>query len=509
MPERPVISTRKLRKTFGRLVALNDVDFSVQGREIHGLLGENGAGKSTLMNILYGLYQPTKGDLFINEKAVRFDRPSDSIKHGIGMVHQYSTLVPSFTATENTILGTADRSFDLAEASKRIQSLADGYGFDFPMDVRVGELSVGVRQKIEIVRALYKKARILILDEPTTSLTQTEFEQLKDSLKALVAGGITCIFITHKIREVLETCDRVTVLRKGNLEGVASIGEANKEQLVKLMFSDQNIQVTDSALPDVRTSRMDRSEAPICEMTDVVIEGKGRSPGLRGVCLRIYGGEILGIAGVTGNGQKELAEGIINPSSLVGGDILLNGKSIKNLSTVEVFQQRVAYIPEDRMKEAILPEGSLTKNLFLSLFSDRQFRKKGVFVDWAKTAQRTRDVISEFKIHAPSEKTEIRRLSGGNIQKAVLGRALINPIDLLVAHNPCSGLDVSTVELILKKLVDLRNRGKAVLWINEDLEELMLCSDRIGVVYDGRICGVFARKEFDKIRIASLMTGVS
>jgi len=507
MTEDLIISTKKLRKTFGHLVALNDVDFSVRRGEIHGLLGENGAGKSTLMNILYGLYQPTGGDIFIDGEKAHFTRPADSIKHGIGMVHQYSTLVPSFTAVENIILGTATQSFNLVEESEKMRGLADSYGFDFPLEAKVEELTVGIRQRIEMVRALYKNAKILILDEPTTSLVESEFEQLKRSLQALIKKGITCIFITHKIREILETCQRATVLRKGKIEGVLDIKEATKEKLVKLMFMDQTIEVTDSALPEVKVGTIQRSEKPICEMIDIKTKGKEERVGLKGITFEVYGGEIFGVAGITGNGQKELAEAIINPSSLSSGDILLNGKSLKHLSTIDVFNAGVAYIPEDRMKEAILPEGSLTKNVLLSHFSEEQFQKHHIFVDWGKAGQKTRDIISEFKILAPNEKVEIRRLSGGNIQKVVLGRALLNPVDLLLAHNPCSGLDISTVEHILNKLIDIRNKGKAVLWINEDLEELMLCSDRIGVIHDGRLQGIFMRGQFDKLKIASFMTG--
>jgi simple sugar transport system ATP-binding protein len=502
-----MIRMSKIYKSFGHLVALNNVDFSVRLGEIHGLLGENGAGKSTLMNILYGLYRADRGELYISEEEVTLSSPADSIKYGVGMVHQASTLVPSYTAVENIVIGASERRLDFDKSRRRIEAICENFGFNFPFHTKVELLSVGIRQKIEIVRSLYRNARILILDEPTTSLVESEFEQLRESLRTLAASGITCVFITHKIREVLDTCDRATVLRKGNLEGTVEIAATTKEQLVSMMFIEKNIAITDSALPVVTTQPMQRSQSPVCELNGVSVGGQEKSAGLRGVSLSIYSGEILGIAGVSGSGQKELAKALIDPLAIEEGDILLKGQSIRELNTLQVFKLGIAYTPEDRIKEAILPDGNLTQNVLLPHFSERQFSIRGVFTNWSKAMEKTKEVINAFDVVALNEKTICRKLSGGNIQKVVLGRALLNPVEILVVDNPCSGLDIATVELILNKLVNLRDSGKAVLWINEDLDELMLCCDRIGVMYNGELVDVVGKRDFDKYTIGYLMTG--
>jgi len=503
MESGPALSAVKVRKSFGSLVALDDVDFSVRRGEIHGLLGENGAGKSTLMNILYGLYQPTSGEIFIEGNPVKLRSPADSIKLGIGMVHQQSTLVPAFNAVENIVIGTDSRRLDFEEEAKKIQGLSEQYGMGFPLRTRVGELEVGVRQKIEIVRALYRNAKILILDEPTTFLVESEFEQLKTSLRALAGQGLAVILITHKIREVLSSCTVATVLRKGKIQGVLAIQEASKEKLVKLMFLDQSIEVTDSALPKMEMASLDRSEKPVLQFLDVYTKASDRSPGLKGINLEVYGGEILGVAGVSG--QKDMAEAIVHPENILRGEILFKGKSIKNFSTVEVFEAGVAYTPEDRVKEAILPSGNIVYNVFLPHHGEKTFRAKGLLVDWEKVVRVSEKVIRDFHVLTPGPKTEIRRLSGGNIQKVILGRALFHPIELLITHNPSSGLDLSTVEFIFKKLLAIRNEGGAVLFLNEDLDELMLISDRIVIIHGGRLMGVRNRAEADKVEIGSLM----
>lgn len=502
-----LIFMQKVRKIFGDLVALNDVDFSVEEGEVHGLLGENGAGKSTLMNILYGLYQPTSGDIFIGGDKMEFSSPADSIKHGVGMIHQISTLVPTYTAVENIILGTPSRSFDLKKEESNILNICEKYGFSFPLQSEVGQLPMGVRQKIEIVRALYRRAKVLILDEPTTCLVESEFDQLKNSLRHLAEKGIACVFISHKIREVREVCQRATILRSGRVEGVVNIADSTKDELVKMMFSEKNIEISDSALPIIKVKPSRLSEKPVCRIRDIYVKSRGKSSGLNGFSLEIYGGEIVGVAGVSGNGQKELAASIIKPSIIDSGEVIINGRNTADCSTLDIFKQGVGFIPEDRIKEAILPEASLVANLILPHFSEKQFRSHKLFINWSRAATKTGEIISDFNVATPGIKTEINRLSGGNIQKIILGRTLMNPVELLLAFNPCSGLDISTVQVILNKLVEIRDAGQAVLWINEDLDELMICSDRIAVIYNGEMKGVLPRHEFDKYAIANLMTG--
>ncbi len=503
------LNCKNISKTFGKVKALDDIDFLVRKGEIHGLLGENGAGKSTLMNILYGLYSPNKGEIFLEGKKIRIKSPVDSIKHGIGMVHQISTLVPEFTAVENIMLGTPGEKFSLpvSREKDKVLKISEEFGLQFPLDVKVKELSAGVKQKIEIVRALYSGATLLILDEPTTSLVESEFQQLLKSLKVFVENGVTVIFITHKIKEVMEACTAVTVMRKGKVQARVSEKELEVENLVKLMFMEQNIEVTESALPKVNVPVTTLSKKPILEVRNISIAGDDRSPGLKDISFDIFGGEILGVAAVSGNGEKQIAECIIHPTQLDKGEILIDGKLINNFPALDVFSNGVFYTPEDRIKEGILNEGSIKENVLLGHQMESRFLKKNIFIDWNEAAVAARDVIKEFNVDTPSEELSVRRLSGGNIQKTIMGRAFVSPLKLLVTHNPTSGLDISTVEFIFKKLVELRNNGSAVLFVNEDLDELMIISDRIAVLHNGQLKGIFKRSEFDKYKIGLLMIG--
>ncbi len=503
------INCKNISKAFGVVKALDSIDFVVKKGEIHGLLGENGAGKSTLMNILYGLYRPNKGEIFLDGKKTIIKSPLDSIKNGIGMVHQISTLVPEFTAVENIMLGSEGEKLTLHTARERekIKEISEEFGLQFPVDVKIKELSAGIKQKIEIVRALYSGATLLILDEPTTSLVESEFQQLLKSLKVFVEKGVTVVFITHKIKEVMEACTAVTVMRKGKVQARVEKEELGIEKLVKLMFMEQNIEVTESALPKVNLPEIEISKNPVLQVKNISITGNDTSPGLKDISFDIFGGEIFGVAAVSGNGEKNIAECIINPSVLHSGDILINGESIKNNSPLDVFAKGVSYTPEDRIKEGILNEGSIKENVLLGHQEEERFLKKKLFIDWNETALAARDVIKEFNVDTPDEELSMRRLSGGNIQKAIIGRAFVSPLKLLVTHNPTSGLDISTVEFIFKKLVELRNSGSSVLFVNEDLDELMIVSDRIAVLHDGKLKGIFKRSEYDKYKIGLMMIG--
>jgi ABC-type uncharacterized transport system ATPase subunit len=504
-----IVRGSKIRKAFGEVTALDDVDFLVRRGEIHGLLGENGAGKSTLMNILYGLYTPDSGSITLHGRDVKIGSPVDSIRLGIGMVHQVSTLVAEFSAVENIMLGTRGDKLRLPVARERkaIERLAAEFGLPFPLDVKAKELPAGIKQKIEIVRALYRGATLLILDEPTTSLVESEFRQLLASLQVFVAKGVTVIFITHKIREVMEACSAVTVMRKGRVQAVVEKELLSKEKLVKLMFMEKDIRVTESALPQVEPPPVRLSPAPVVEVKNVTIRGGETSPGLKDVSFEVFGGEILGVAAVSGNGEKEMARCLVHPWLLSNGDILMNGQSIRGCSTTEVFARGLFYTPEERIKEGILNEGSIKENILLGHHSDKRFLSGAVFIDWKETARAARRTIAEYNIHTPDEELIIRRLSGGNIQKAIMGRAFVNPLRLLVTHNPTSGLDIATVEFIFHKLIEMRGRGGAVLWVNEDLDELMIVSDRIAVLYRGELKKIFSRSEFDKAAIGLMMIG--
>ena len=498
-----VVYLKGVSKRFGSVAALQDVDLVVTAGQIHGLLGENGAGKSTLMKILYGLYHPDDGEVYIEGRQVRMRSPQDSIHQGIGMVHQVSTLVPDFTALENIVLGTREGRFrfSLAPEREKITALSREFGLRFPLDRKVSRLTAGEKQKIEIVRALYRGARVLILDEPTTSLVESEFLQLLTSLKIFVERGVTVVFITHKIREVMAACDTVTVLRKGAVQGHLRKDEMSQNSLVKLMFMDRDIDVTESALPKVHRQEVTPSPEPV-----FVLRNAGTDT-LSGVNIDVYGGEILGIAAVSGNGEKDLAELFINPQRVSAGSILFDGEDVCRESTVGMFRRGVFYTPEDRIREGILNEGSIMQNVLLGHHTEGLFTRPLHFINWPAVRSAADEAVQKFNVDTPSVDLAIRRLSGGNIQKTVLARAFMGSPRLLVTHNPTSGLDIATVEFIFSQLEESRRAGMAIVWVNEDLDELMILSDRIAVLHEGTLTGLFNRRDFDKLTIGACMLG--
>src|SRR6056297_1884620 len=504
-----VLETKNISKSFGSVQALDKVNFDLNEGEIHGLLGENGAGKSTLMNILYGLYKEDEGEIYIRGEKVDFKSPLDSIQKGIGMIHQSSTLVPEFTALENLILGTEGNkmSLELKDAEEKILKTQEDFGLKFPLNTKVKNLPAGIKQKVEIIRAIYRGANILILDEPTTSLVEDEFEQLLKSLRLMVDEGVTIVFITHKIREVLQACDRASVLTDGVMQGTLDTTKASKEDLVNLMFQNQEIDITDSALPVIDLPEVKQTEKPILSLKNLSAKSKEKDgTDLKSINFDIDGGEILGIAGISGNGQKELAEVLIDPNNITEGEIILSGEKINGMTTNQIFDRNVFYIPEDRKKEGILGLGNIKDNVLLGHQHEKRFQSNGL-IRWDKVKSQTKEVIDEYKVKTPDEKQQIGKLSGGNIQRVIIGRALINELDLLVTHSPTAGLDMASVEFVFNRLVELRSKGAAVLYINEDLDELMQVSDRIGVIHEGELVDIFKQDEFDKYEIGSKMIG--
>jgi len=504
-----VLETKNISKSFGPVQALDKVNFDLNKGEIHGLLGENGAGKSTLMNVLYGLYKEDEGEIYLRGEKVDFHSPIDSIRNGIGMIHQSSTLVPEFTALENLILGTEGNkmSLELKGAEEKIKELQEEFGLKFPLTTKVKDLPAGVKKKVEIIRAIYRGANILILDEPTTSLVEKEFEQLLKSLKKMVNNGVTIVFITHKIKEVLQACDRASVLTGGVMQGTVDTTKATKEDLVKLMFQNQEINITESAIPIIDVPEVEKTEKPVLSLNNLSAKSKEKDgTDLKSVSFDIYGGEILGIAGISGNGQKELAEVIIDPNNITEGEIDLLDEKVNGLTTNQIFDRNVFYIPEDRKKEAILGRGDITNNVLLGHQRENRFQSKGI-IKWKKVRNDTKEVIKEYGVKTPDEKQQIGKLSGGNIQRVVIGRALLNDLDLLVTHSPTAGLDMASVEFVFKRLVELRSKGTAVLYINEDLDELMEVSDRIGVIHEGKLIEIFNQDQYDKYEIGSKMIG--
>jgi ABC-type uncharacterized transport system ATPase subunit len=505
----PFLQVRNIRKVFGHLVALDNVSCAVTKGGIHGFLGENGAGKTTLMNILFGYYAPDQGDILLDGEKTAIGSPGDAIRLGIGMVHQFTTLVPEFTAVENVVIGAKARRFSLSidKEKKKIEEISRELGLIFPLSLKIKELPAGVKQKIEIVRSLYRGARLIILDEPTTYLVESEFHQLLKSLRSLVEKGITIIFITHKIREIMEACDSVTVLRKGRIEGTVARQDMREEELVKLMFIEKSIAIDESALPKIDVPPCRLSERPIVRVVDISVEAGENRMDLSNISFEVHGGEILGVASLSGNGEKELAEVMINPAHLKKGAIFIEGECLNSLTTNEVFSRGVFYTPEERIKEGILTEGNVRENLLLGHQNEKRFLKKRLFLDWKEVDHAAKKAIVDYNIATPSVDFPIKRLSGGNIQKVILGRALLGTIKFLVTHNPTVGLDVSSVKFIFQKLIDIRSSCGAVLWINEDLDELMLLSDRIAVLHRGELAGIFRRGEFDKYAIGLMMIG--
>ena len=510
MPSQQIIlEARKISKRFGTVAALNQVDFSLRAGEIHGLLGENGAGKSTLMNIFYGLYHADEGELLVHGKPAKISSPLDSTRLGIGMIHQSSTLVPEFTALENIILGTPGERWSsaLSQEENQVQELSQRLGMEFPRHVKVKHVSAGERQKIEIVRALYRGAKILILDEPTSSLVEDEFEQLLESLQRLLKDGLAVIFITHKIREVLHSCHRASVLNCGCMQGTINVQKATQQELVALMFCAKDLDITDSALPVIEALSVQRSAKAVCSVRELSVKaGTGQGVSLHDISFEVYGGEILGIAGISGNGQKELAETLIHPDRLDSGEILIDGTSINGCSPTQVFERGVFYTPEDRKQDAMLPLATITENMLLGHHRESQFLKHGL-LDWKGIQQKTREFIAEFAVKTPDEHTAIGKLSGGNVQRVVIARALLNPLSLLITHNPTSGLDMASVKFVFEKLMELKKQGSGVLYINEDLDELMLVCDRIAVIHAGRLVGMFEKDAFEKHAIGAFMIG--
>lgn len=489
-----------ITKRFPGVVANKDVDFEVQGGEIHALLGENGAGKSTLMNVLAGLYQPEEGSITIHGERMSFGSPRDAIDHGIGMVHQHFMLVESQTVAENVLLGLSGADFviraDKIEA--RIKELAGRYGFNVDPEAYIWQLSVGEQQRVEILKLLFRGAEVLILDEPTAVLTPQESDELAQILHQMTAQGKSVIFITHKLDEVMKFSDRVTVLRRGEVTATRDIGETSKEELARLMVGRDVL------------FRLDKPEG---EPGDValavrdleVLNDKGLLA-VQGISLEIRHGEILGIAGVAGNGQRELAEAITGLRKAAAGQVFARGEEITNLGPRRVIQSGVSHIPGDRLGMGLVPNLPVADNLAMKAYR-RPPLARGPLLDHDALLGFARRLVQAFQIVAPSVATNARLLSGGNQQKIVLAREIDAGSSILVAVHPTRGLDVGATEAVRKTLLEQRENGAAVLLISEDLDELTQLSDRIAVIYEGELTGVVAADEADNEQLGLMMAG--
>ena len=515
--DQPVLSMNGITCRFNEVIANNDVYFDLFRGEIHGLLGENGAGKTTLMSVLYGLYKPEAGEIFVKGERVDIKSPLDAISLGIAMVHQHFLLTPSHTVTENIIVGlkSPGRSIFLntAEAEKRILELSRKYGLKIDPKAIVGDLSVGEQQRVEIIKALYRDIDILILDEPTSMLTPVEEKALFSTLSAMVKAGLSIIFITHKLKEVIEASTRVTVLRGGKVIGTVMTAQTTETELAKLMIGRSLTQSVGQSQEEIRAGiqkspneRASAGLANVLELKNVFALNNSGVQALKDLSLTVSKGEILGIAGVDGNGQSELAEIVSGLRKIQSGQVFIDGRDIVGMSPKQIRQWGLAYIPEDRLNTGLILEYSIAENLILDRWYTRPYSGK-IFLNKHEMKRFAEEIVTNFDVRTPSLDIQVRYLSGGNLQKIVLGRELSREHKLLIAHNPTRGLDVGAAEYVHKQLFKQRDSGVGVLLLSLDLDEILLVSDRIAVIYAGRIMGVFDRTTADVEKIGPLMGG--
>jgi general nucleoside transport system ATP-binding protein len=471
-------------KRFPGVLANDHITFDARAGEIHALLGENGAGKSTLMRILYGLYQADAGEILINGQPAAIKSPADALRHGIGMIHQHFQLVPAFTVAENIALGLPSSRgavLDLEVVGRRIRKLGEEYGLRVDPNALVWQLAVGQQQRVEILKALYRDAALLILDEPTAVLTPQEVDELFATLRRLCQSGHALIFISHKLHEVMAISDRVTVLRDGRVVGRVATRDTNEKELVRLMVGREVI--TSWEKPLVPAS------ATILHIEGLEVLGDKGVPALKGLSLDVRAGEIVGLAGVSGNGQRELAETIVGLRRATSGTIGVMGREVANRTPAEVIAAGMAFIPEERMAMGCVRDFSVTENAILETHGQLPL-SRATFMDFGRIEAHTAQLVREYDVRTPSLATPIKNLSGGNIQKLILARELSRAPKLLVAAQPTRGVDIGATEYIHRRLIEQRNQGTAILLISEDLDEILALADRIAVMYEGEIVGL-------------------
>lgn len=501
LPRIESLAMRGIVKQFPGVLANDRVDFEVTAGEIHALLGENGAGKSTLMKILYGLYQPDAGEIQLNGQRIDIHSPNDSIRHGIGMIHQHFMLVDSLTVAENVALGLRSSRaprLDLDVVTARIEELARNYGLQVDPEAYVADLAVGQQQRVEIIKALYRGAALLVLDEPTAVLTPQEVDDLFVILKQMADDGHALIFISHKLHEILALTDRVTVLRDGQVIGTRLTADVTKKDLAQMMVGREVLLERDRPPAQVGEVRLKLANLN-------AVNDKG-SPVLRQVNLEIRSGEILGLAGVSGNGQKQLAEVIAGLRPVSQGQIFLQGQEVTHLSPAEMIEAGLSYIPEERMHDGAIKEFSVAENLILQDHIRAPY-SRGIFLDFRYIAQHAREMIQNFNVKTPSQETPLKNLSGGNIQKLILARELARKPQVLIAAQPTRGVDIGATEYIHNQLLHQRAEGLATLLISEDLDEVQALSDRIAVMFGGEIMGIVDSHQTSVEELGLMMAG--
>lgn len=497
------IELKNITKFFPGVLANDNISLQIKKGEVFAIVGENGAGKTTLMNIIYGLYTPNSGEIYINGKKVLHNTPKKAIDLGIGMVHQHFMLVPIFTVYENIILGNEFIKngivLDRKKGIEEVKKISEQYGLKVDPKEVVGNLPVGIQQRVEILKVLFRGAEILILDEPTAVLTPQETKELFETINALKKDNKTIVFISHKLKEVLEIADRICVLKNGKVMGIKNKEETNERELARLM-------VGRDVVLEVPKKEKEPGE-PILEVRDLVIMSDKGIPAIRGINFKLRRYEILGIAGVEGNGQKELVEALNGLRPIHSGKILINGKEISNFDPWFFRKNGFAYIPEDRRVRGLILPFSVSYNLFLGRQREKNF-KKGNFLNSGYIKVFSSNKVEEYDIRPRNPNLKVDSLSGGNQQKVIVAREVSYDPDVLVASQPTRGLDVGATEFVHKKLVEQRDSGKAVLLISLELEEVMMLSDRIAVLFNGEIVGELSQQEATEEELGLLMLGL-
>jgi ABC-type uncharacterized transport system ATPase subunit len=496
------VELRGITKRFPGVVANSDVDLSVSGGEVLALLGENGAGKSTLMNVLFGLYAPDEGQILIDEEPVEFATPAGAIGAGIGMVHQHFMLVPVFSVTENVMLGVEPTSqfglLDRSRAKARLLELSRQYGLPVDPDAVVEDLPVGVQQRVEILKALYRRADCLILDEPTAVLTPREVDELFGVIRTLTKSGRAVIFITHKLKEVLKIADRIIVLRRGQVVGTTAPAETTEGNLATMMVGHEvKLEVTKTPA---------EPGTPVLQVADLEVFDDRGQRGVTGVSFDVRAGEILAIAGVQGNGQTELVEAITGLRPATSGKVLLEGLDVTGASAKKLFRRGVAHVPEDRQTDGLVISFPIKDNLVLNMY-DRPPYARGIVIDREAVVTAATKLVSEFDIRATSIEAPVSTLSGGNQQKVIVAREFSHSNKLLIASQPTRGLDVGSIQYIHAQIVSKRDEGAGVLLVSSELDEIMALADRIAVMYQGSIVGILERKDATRHNIGLMMAG--
>ncbi len=496
------MEARGITKRFPGVVANDHIDFEMKAGEIHAILGENGAGKTTLMNILFGLWQPDEGEIYVGGKKVRFRSPLDAIDLRIGMVHQHRKLVSAHTVIENIILGhpMAGRILNLKRAAEEVRELCEKYGFKIDLRAKVWQLSEGEKQAAEILKALYRGAEVLILDEPTSALTPPEAEKLLASIKAMARDELAIVpFITHKLPIVLAISDRVTVLRRGKVVACLETGRATEKSLAKEMVGRE-------VIFRVERTKVEKGKLILQVENLSALSDKGFLA-LNGVSFSIREGEIFGIAGISGNGQHELAEVLAGLRKAEGGKVILEGKDITHSSVLERWQVGVGYIPSERIEVGSIGDFSLVENIAMNYYFDDNFSRRGI-VDYKKIRKITEEIISEYGVVAPSPDTKAKNLSGGNLQRLILARVLSRRQRLLIANLQNRGLDVGAIELVRNKLMEAKKEKAGILLISEDLDEILSLSDWVAPIYEGKFMGIIPGEEAKRESVGAMMAGL-